>query len=182
MFEVKAKSVGKPVAPQIDDKFAKGFGVDSLGGLKDGVRAQIQREYDQVSRNKLKRELLDAPRQGARVRAAANACRQRVRGHLEAAHRQLAAGRQDLRRRGQVRGAVQEEYRKIAERRVRLGLVIGEIGTQGKIEVTQEELRNALFKQARRFPGQERMVYEYFEKNAGRAGGAQGAYFRGQGR
>ena len=59
MFEVKAKSVGKPVAPQIDDAFAKGFGVDSLAALKDGVRAQIQREYDQISRTKLKRELLD---------------------------------------------------------------------------------------------------------------------------
>ena len=59
------------------------------------------------------------------------------------------------------------EYKKLAARRVRLGLVLGEIGDKSKIEVTQDELRNALFEQARRFPGQEKMVYEYFQNTPG---------------
>ena len=68
---------------------------------------------------------------------------------------------------GKSEDEVRAEYRRIAERRVRLGLVLGEIGEKGKIEVTQDELRGALIEQARRFPGQERMVYEYFEKTPG---------------
>ena len=165
VFEVKAKSVGKPVAPQIDDMFAKGFGVDSLAALKDGVRAQIQREYDQISRNKLKRELLDALDKAHDFALPPTL----VENEYQGIWKQLTDGLQQAGKtfadEGKSEEAMQEEYRKIAERRVRLGLVIGEIGTQGKIEITQEELRNALFNQARRFPGQERMVYEYYEKN-----------------
>ncbi len=62
---------------------------------------------------------------------------------------------------------VRAEYRKIAERRVRLGLLLGEIGSEAKVDVTQDELRNALFAEARRFPGQEKMVYEYFQNTPG---------------
>ncbi len=164
-FEVKAKSVGKPVAPQIDDNFAKGFGVDSLAALKDGVRSQIQREYDQVSRNKLKRELLDALDKSHEFALPPTL----VDNEFQVIWKQLTDSLQQSGKtfadEGKSEDAVKEEYRKIAERRVRLGLVIGEIGTQGKIEITQDELRNALFQQARRFPGQERMVYEYYEKN-----------------
>ena len=59
------------------------------------------------------------------------------------------------------------QYRKLAERRVRLGLVIGEIGDKNKIQVTQDELRSALVEQARQYPGQEKFVYEYYEKTPG---------------
>lgn len=165
VFEVKAKSVGKPMTPQIDENFAKGFGVDSLAALKDGVRSQIQREYDQISRNKLKRELLDALDKAHEFALPPTL----VENEFEVIWKQLTDRLQQSGKtfadEGKSEDAVREEYRKIAERRVRLGLVIGEIGTQGKIEITQDELRNALFQQARRFPGQERMVYEYYEKN-----------------
>jgi trigger factor len=165
VFEVKAKSVGKPVAPQIDDAFAKGFGVDSLAALKDGVRAQIQREYDQISRTKLKRELLDALDKAHEFALPPTLVENEFQGIWKQLTDSLQQAGKTFADEGKSEEAMQEEYRKIAERRVRLGLVIGEIGTQGKIEITQEELRNALFNQARRFPGQERMVYEYYEKN-----------------
>jgi trigger factor len=165
VFEVKAKSVGKPVAPQIDDNFAKGFGVDSLVALKDGVRSQIQREYDQVSRNKLKRELLDALDKAHEFALPPTLVENEYQGIWKQLTDSLQQAGKTFADEGKSEEAMQEEYRKIAERRVRLGLVIGEIGTQGKIEITQDELRNALFNQARRFPGQERMVYEYYEKN-----------------
>jgi trigger factor len=165
VFEVKAKSVGKPVAPQIDDAFAKGFGVDSLAALKDGVRAQIQREYDQISRTKLKRELLDALDKAHEFALPPTLVENEFQGIWKQLTDSLQQAGKTFADEGKSEEAMREEYRKIAERRVRLGLVIGEIGTQGKIEITQEELRNALFNQARRFPGQERMVYEYYEKN-----------------
>ena len=73
------------------------------------------------------------------------------------------------------------EYRKIAERRVRLGLVIGEIGEKAKVQVTQDELRRALIEQARRYPGQERFVYEYYEKNPAALVELRAPDLRGQG-
>ncbi len=66
---------------------------------------------------------------------------------------------------GKPEEELRAEYRKIAERRVRLGLVIGEIGDKQKLQVSQDELKRALIEQARRYPGQERIVYEYYEKN-----------------
>jgi trigger factor len=68
---------------------------------------------------------------------------------------------------GKTEEEAKAEYRKIAERRVRLGLVVGEIGEKNKIAVSQDELRHALVEQARRYPGQEKVVYEYYEKTPG---------------
>ena len=82
---------------------------------------------------------------------------------------------------GKSEDELKAEYRKIAERRVRLGLVIGEIGEKSKLQVTQDELRRALIEQARRYPGQEKFVYEYLREEPGGAGRAARADLRGQG-
>ena len=70
---------------------------------------------------------------------------------------------------GKSEDEMRAEYRRIAERRVRLGLVIGEIGERNSIKITQDEMRRALIEQARRYPGQEKEVYEYYEKTPGRS-------------
>ena len=75
-----------------------------------------------------------------------------------------------------------EQYRDVAERRVRLGLVIGEIGESNKVEVTQDELRTGLLEEARQYPGQEELVYEYYEKTPGAIAQLRAPIFRGQGR
>lgn len=166
-FAVKVHAVAKPISPPIDDEFAKGLGVEGLAQLKDRVRAQIQQEYDQFGRAKMKRGMLDAldkahafPLPPTLVENEFNQIWGQLTQSMEQAKKTFADE-------GKSEDAVRADYRRIAERRVRLGLVLGEIGEKGKIEVTQEELRNALFEQARRFPGQERMVYEYFEKTPG---------------
>ena len=82
---------------------------------------------------------------------------------------------------GKNEDELKAEYRKIAERRVRLGLVIGEIGEKAKVQVSQDELRRALIEQARRYPGQEKFVYEYLREEPGGAGRAARADLRGQG-
>lgn len=166
-FDVKVKAVAKAQTPAIDDELAKGLGVDSLDMLKERLRAQIQREYDQVSRAKMKRAMLDALDKAHSFELPPTL----VENEFEGIWRQLTQSMEQAKKtfadEGKSEDQVRAEYRKIAERRVRLGLVLGEIGDKGKIEVTQDELRNALFEQARRFPGQERMVYEYFEKTPG---------------
>ena len=166
-FEVKVKAVGRPKKPDIDDTFAKGLGVDTLAILKDRIRAQIQREYDQVARVKLKRVLLDALDKAHDFGLPPTLVDNEFETIWGQVNEGLKRAGKTFADEGKTEEQVREEYRKIAERRVRLGLVIGEIGTKGKIEVTQEDLRNALFEQARRFPGQERMVYEYFQKTPG---------------
>ncbi len=166
-FDVKVKAVAKAVLPAIDDEMAKGLGVDSLELLKERLRAQIQREYDQVARAKLKRGMLDALDKAHTFELPPTLVENEFNGIWGQLTQSMEQNKKTFADEGKTEDDVRAEYRRIAQRRVRLGLVLGEIGDKGKIEVTQDELRNALFEQARRFPGQERMVYEYFEKTPG---------------
>ena len=164
-FAVKVKEVARPVKPAIDDEFAKTLGAESLGQLREMVSAQIKREYEQASRQKLKRALLDALDKAhtfelppTLVEAEFDGIWQQVTAQLEQAKRTFADE-------NKTEESARAEYRRIAERRVRLGLLIGDIGDKNKIDVTQDEMRAALMQQAHRFAGQEQMVYEYFQKN-----------------
>lgn len=164
-FDVAVKAVAAAQRPDIDDAFAKTLGVDSLDKLKELITAQVRQQYDQLSRVKLKRKLLDELDKvhsfelpETLVKNEFDSIWQQVTQGLEQAGKTLADE-------GKTEDGAKDEYRKIAERRVRLGLVIGEVGDKNKIVVTQDELRNALIGEARRYPGQEKFVYEYFEKN-----------------
>ena len=166
-FTVKVVSVGKAVKPAVDDDLAKGLGLESLAVLRERVKAQIQAEFNQVSRAKMKRNMLDELDKihqfalpPTLVENEFNTIWGQLKQSMEQAKKTFADE-------NKTEDEVKADYQRLAERRVRLGLVLGEIGEKGKIEVTQDELRNALFEQARRFPGQERMVYEYFEKTPG---------------
>ena len=166
-FDVTVKTVGKAVQPAIDDELAKGFGMDSLAMLRERVETQIKQEFEQVSRAKMKRGMLDAldkAHQFALPPTLVDNEFNQIWGQLTQSMEQAKKTFADE---GKSEDEIRAEYRKLAERRVRLGLVLGEIGEKGKIEVTQDELRNALFEQARRFPGQEKMVYEYFQNTPG---------------
>lgn len=166
-FDVTVKSVDRSEKPALDDAFAATLGVDDLAKLKDLVTQRLQGEYDQVSRAKLKRHLLDALAEAHTFALPPSL----VDGEFETVWGQVTA---DLKRRektfedeGKTEESARDEMRKIAERRVRLGLVIGEIGDKNKIDVTQDEVRRAMIEQARQFPGQEKMIFEYFQNTPG---------------
>lgn len=166
-FDVKVKAVEAPKVPAIDDELAKSLGIEDLAKLKEVVSDQIKRGYDDASRTKLKRELLDALEKAhtfelppTLVETEFNQIWTQLTNSMKAQNRAFPDE-------GKSEDEVKAEYRKIAERRVRLGLVIGEIGEKNEITVSQDELRRALIEQARRYPGQEKMVYEYFEKTPG---------------
>ena len=164
-FDVKVKEVGAPKRPAIDDEFAKTLGAENLANLRELVTEQIKREYAQASRNKLKRALLDELEKRHDFALPPSL----VDREFEGIWRQVTEGLKQAGRsfedEGKPEEQAKEEYRKIAERRVRLGLVLGEVGEKNQIQVSQDELRRALMEQARRYPGQERMVYEFYEKN-----------------
>jgi trigger factor len=162
-FTVTVKEVAKPVLPEADDEFAKTLGAQSLAQLRDMLRARIAAEYGGVTYAKLKRQVLDALDK-AHDFALPEAL---VASEFDAIWSRVGAVPQTE---GQAEPAKPEEERKadvrrIAERRVRLGLLIGEIGEKQKIEVSEDELKRALIARARNFPGQERAVYEYYQKN-----------------
>lgn len=166
-FEITAKKLQKLVTPEQDDTLASKVGVENYEKLKELVTAQIQGEYDQLARLKIKRELLDALAEKSEfaspetlLEAEFGAIWQRV----EADRRE---GREDDEDKGKDEATLREEYRAIADRRVRLGLLLSEIARTQNIQVTQPELTQALRREAARYPGQEQQVVQFFQQNPG---------------
>jgi trigger factor len=164
IFTVKVKQVEEPKPLVLDDDLAKGQGFDDLDALKTAIRESIGRDYAQVSRARLKRALLDR---------LAESCRFDVPGGMvdlefEAIWKQL---KEEMERTGEAlpegksEDDLKEEYRAIAERRVRLGLILSDIGQKNELKVEQPELNNAMMEQARRYPGQEQKVLQFFRSN-----------------
>jgi trigger factor len=164
-FEVKVSSVQAPEPVKIDDDLAKAFGLESLDALKSAVRAQLQREMDAQSRRKLKKTLLDALDARYTFELPPTLVEQEftnVWGQVEADMKQAAKTFADE---GTTEEAARADYQKIAERRVRLGLVLAEIGDSAKIQISDDEVTQALIERARQYPGQEKQVWEFYRKN-----------------
>ncbi len=166
-FDVKVTAVAKPKKPEIDEDFAKGLGAENLEKLRGFVSEQIKREYDQASRAKLKREILDALDTAHKFELPASLVDFEFDNIWTQLENNLKATNKTFADEGKTEDEARAEYRGIAERRVRLGLVIGEIGDKNKLQVSQDEMRRALVEQARRYPGREKQVYEYYEKTPG---------------
>lgn len=164
-FEVTVTDVQAPEAVKIDDELAKAFGMESLDALKTAVREQIGRDFTAQSRRKLKKGLLDAldGKYGFELPPTL------VEQEFAAVWSQVEA---DMKQAGKTfadedttEDAARADYRKIAERRVRLGLVLAEIGEQAKVQISDDEVTQALIERARQFPGQEKQVWEFYRKN-----------------
>jgi trigger factor len=164
-FETKVHEVKAPRTPEIDDEFAKSLGLESLEALKDAVKGQLNGELEFAARQVVKRRLLDAldskhsfelpPRM---VEAEFG----QIWSQLEAEKKADRLSDED---KGKTDEELRAEYRKIAERRVRLGLVLAEIGRRADVQITNEELVGALRGEAQRYPGQEQMVIDFYRNN-----------------
>jgi len=165
VFTVKVKAVAKPIKPELDDEFAKTLGLESVAKLRELVTARIGTEYAGVSRLKLKRQVLDALDKAHTFALPETLVANEFDGIWGQVKKGLEEAGKTFADEGKTEDESKIEYRQLAERRVRLGLVIGEIGDKASLQVTQEELRRAMIEQARRYPGQEKFVYEYYQKN-----------------
>lgn len=177
-FEVTAKTLKRVDLPVIDDAFAETLGFEGkLAELKQAVTAQVQREYDQMSRLRIKRDLLDALAE----RAAFPVPPSMVEGEFAQIWQRLEAdrkaGRVDADDAGKDDETLKGEYRAIAERRVRLGLLLSEIGRANGIVVSADEMNRAIRAEAGRYPGQEAKVFEFFRKNPQAAESVRGPIF-----
>ena len=164
-FEVKVKEVAAPVETEADDAFAEKLGIESLDKLKELLRENIEQQYAGASRFKLKRALLDAldskhdfPLPPKMVEAEFGAIWTQVQQDKERG----ALPPEDADKSDEQ---LETEYRKIAERRVRLGLVLAEIGRVNNVQVTDQELLEAMRQEAMRYGAQAQQVFEMFRQN-----------------
>jgi trigger factor len=165
VFDVTVKEVQAPGEVTIDDALAKGFGMESLDKLKDAVRAAIQRDYEAQSRRKLKRELLDALDAKYGFELPPSLVDQEFQGVWSQVQADLKRNNRTFADEGTSEEEAKADYRRIAERRVRLGLVLAQIGEKADIKVTDDEVTQALVERVRQFPGQEKQVWEFYRKN-----------------
>ena len=164
-FGVTLKSVAAPGALEMDDAFAKNFGMESLDKLKESVRGNIERDYGMASRAKWKRALLDALDKKYSFDLPQGLVEQEFQAiwnQVEAEQKQSGKSFADE---DTTEDAAKADYRKIAERRVRLGLVLAEIGEEAGVKVSQEEMNAALMERVRQYPGEEKQVWDFFRNN-----------------
>ncbi|HXP96702.1 MAG TPA: trigger factor [Telmatospirillum sp.] len=176
-FDIKVHEVRKVVPPSIDDALAQSVGLGTLDELKKAIREEIEREYGSLSRAHVKRRLLDQ----LALQYDFVVPESMVDLEFDAIWKQLekdkADGRLDAADQGKTDEVLKEEYRTIATRRVRLGLVLSEVGRENNITIVQDDLNRAVMAEARRYPGQEQMVFQYFQKNADALNGLRAPIF-----
>jgi trigger factor len=164
-FEVTVKDVQAPDALKFDDELAKGFGMESLDALKEAVKAQIGREFTTQSRRKLKKDLLDALDGAYAFELPPTLVEQEFANVWRQVETDLKQAGKTFADEDTTEEAARADYMKIAERRVRLGLVLAEIGDKAEVKINDEEVTQALIERARSFPGQEKQVWDYYRNN-----------------
>jgi trigger factor len=165
-FEVTVKAVATRDPFAFDDEFAKSLGSESLDKLKETIRDRIAAEYARVSRDKLKRQLLDRLDQLYSFELPEGLVNQEFNSIWEQVTREQQASGRGFAEENTTEEAARADYRKIAERRVRLGLLLAEVGTRAEVKVSDEEMTQALVVRARSFPGQEKQVWDFYRNNS----------------
>lgn len=164
-FAVTVKAVEGADDLKIDDELAKNYGMENLDALKDAVRQTIARDHDAQSRRKIKKDLLDALDAKYDFPLPPTLVEQEFASIWSALENDMKQRGETFESEGKTEDEAREEYMKIAQRRVRLGLVMAEMGEKAEVKVTDDEVTQGLVERARQFPGQEKMVWDYYRKN-----------------
>ncbi|MDB5377585.1 MAG: tig [Rubritepida sp.] len=164
-FTVTAKALKIYAKPALDDELAKKLGLESMEKLREAITDSLQREYDSLSRMAIKRKLLDALAERASFTVPEGMVDNEFAKIWQRVEADMKAGKLDGEDAGKDEATLKAEYRAIAERRIRLGLLLSEIGKTNNIQVSREELGQAMRAEVQRYPGQEKQVYDFFQKN-----------------
>lgn len=164
IIDVKIRELHEPAAAEIDDALAVRLGLQDLAALRNAAEQELADELEEMSRASLKRELLDHL-DAANTFDIPPGMTKMVEYEFENIIKQVEAQRASDGEQGPLPETEKQEYREIAERRVRLGLIISEIGNSQKIVVTEADLQQAMIAHARGFPGREQEVVDYFVSN-----------------
>lgn len=167
-FEVKVIEVSKPDSTEITDEVAKKLGVETAERLREIIRGQIESQFGQMTRQKVKRELLDALDGAYQFEAPSNLVEAEFENIWNQVKRDLQEAGRSFADEDTTEEEARAEYRRLAERRVRLGLVLAEIGEKANVQVSDEEMQRALFETVRRYPGdQQQEIFEFYRNNPG---------------
>lgn len=164
-FDVTVQGVAAPGELSVDDEFAKKFGFDTLEAMREAVRGNIQQELGRGARAHTKRRLLDALDKLYSFELPEGLVSQEFQGIWSALLQEQQQAGRSFADEDTTEEKAREEYRRIAERRVRLGLLLAEVGEKAGVKVEDNEVTQALIERARSFPGQEQAVWQYYQKN-----------------
>jgi trigger factor len=165
-FETTATLIEAPQDLAIDDEFAKTLGLESLDKLKEAARERLVAEFATATRQRVKRALLDRLDEAHRFEAPPSLVDEEFNLMWNSVKAEMDSAGKTFADEDTTEDAAKEEYRKIADRRVRLGLVLSEIGEKNKISVTDDEVGRAVIERARSMPGREKEVWDYYRSNA----------------
>ncbi|NRG18664.1 trigger factor [Rhizobiales bacterium] len=164
-FDIAVKEIQAPGEVKLDDELAKTLGLDSIDKLKELIREQIESQFGAMTRQKIKRQLLDKLDEAYSFDLPGKL----VETEFDNVWRQVLADMEREDKSFEDEETTEEEakaeYQRIAERRVRLGLVLSEIGEKNDIQVSDDEVQRALYDRVRQFPGQEQQVFEFYRSN-----------------
>jgi trigger factor len=165
-FETTATAIESPLKTEINDEFAKSLGMESLDKLKDAARERLTAEFTGATRQKVKRALLDKLDEAHQFEAPPTLIDDEFNLMWNSIKAEMESSGKTFADENTTEDASKEEYRKIADRRVRLGLVLSEIGEKNKITVTDDEVSRAVIERARQMPGREKEVWDFYRNNA----------------
>ncbi|WP_455466660.1 trigger factor [Bartonella sp. B39] len=161
-FDVTVKVVSKPSELKIDDEAAQKVGLESLDRLREVVRGQIESQYGSMTRQKIKRQILDALDADYNFEIPEGLLEIEFNNIWAQVNDDLKKAGRSFKDEGVTEEQAREEYRVLAQRRVRLGLVLSEIGMKVGVKVSEDELKAAVFDQVRQYPGQEKEIMDFF--------------------
>ena len=164
-FDVTVKSIEAPQAVTLNDEFAKSLGLDSVAKLREMVKERLTREHTAMSRQKVKRKLLDELDAKHKFAPPPSLVEDEFANVWKTIVDDLQARKRTFEEEDTTEEKAKEEYRGIAERRVRLGLVIAEIGERNNIKVSDEEVSRSVMERARQVPGREQEVWDFYRNN-----------------
>jgi trigger factor len=165
-FETTATLIEAPGETTIDDEFARTLGLESLDKLKEAARERLTAEFAGATRQKVKRALLDRLDESHKFEAPPSLVAEEFNLMWNSIKAEMDSSGKTFADENTTEEAAKEEYHKIADRRVRLGLVLSEIGEKNKITVTDDEVSRAVIERARQVPGREKEVWDYYRSNA----------------
>ena len=165
VFAINVHEVKTVKPAKVDDELAKQLGLDDLAALRASVKEEIDRDYATMSRAHLKRHLLDALAEGHSFAVPQGMVGLEFDAIWKQVEEDRSQGRVDPSDEGKSDDELKGEYRAIAERRVRLGLLLSEVGRKNNVQISQEDLNRAVITEARNYPGQEHLVIQYYQKN-----------------
>jgi trigger factor len=165
VFATKVTGVEAPKVAAIDEDFAKKVGFEDVAKLRDMVKSGLEREFGRMTSMKMKRDVLDALDKQYSFELPSKLVDAEFNGIWNALQNEMKKAGKSFADEETTEEKATEEYKTIAARRVRLGLVLGTLGEKEAIQVTEQELQQALIGRVRQFPGQEKQVYDYYRNN-----------------